>query len=292
MTSTRYFFARIALAFGINRRNQRMSDAAAEMHLLRDAEAHLGAAIWDRTEHIEKVSSEYWNLRKISREREGVEKKMVECQERLAKAHEERAGHLNGVSDPEKELLAERTAILTRLSGLALRRDEVIEAAKEIRKAYDGLKVKSEVLAGQAEDSKPNSTEFEKINQSLSDLKAKFSSLKSERMQIAKDIESGDKEVDAIVEKIRLLKKSQVDRASKASQIIGDANRDISLLRAEIGLLEMKMAQLLGEIGKHVSRNTPADPACTTATKDQMALVNVMSALRKSITLNHRLSER
>jgi len=38
MTPTRYFITRIALAFGISRRNQRMSDAAFETHLLREAE--------------------------------------------------------------------------------------------------------------------------------------------------------------------------------------------------------------------------------------------------------------
>ena len=41
MTSSRYFVARVAQAFGYVRRAQRMGDAASEMHLLREAEAQL-----------------------------------------------------------------------------------------------------------------------------------------------------------------------------------------------------------------------------------------------------------
>jgi predicted nucleic acid-binding Zn-ribbon protein len=291
MTPTRYFISRITRAFGLNRRNQRMSDAATEMHLLRDAEAFLGATLWEKTEKIEKLSSEYWNLRKLAKERETVEARLVECQERLNKAHEERAALLNVVSEPEKDLSEERTRILTRLSALALRRDEVIASAKEIRHNYDGLKVKSEVLAGQTGDSKPSAEEFEKIKASLTELKGRFSALKDERQKIADEIEKGDAEIDAISDKIRDYKKIQYDHASKAFQVIGDANKEISSLRAEFGMIDSKMVQLHGEIGRHVSRNTSLDPVCAEAARGQTGLIDVMRALRKSITLNHKLSE-
>ena len=41
MTPTAYYAARIARAFGLHRKNKRLSDASVEMHLLRDAEMHL-----------------------------------------------------------------------------------------------------------------------------------------------------------------------------------------------------------------------------------------------------------
>ena len=62
MTPSKFFVARVAQAFGIQRKNRRMSDAATEMHLLRDAETVLGAAVWERVELIEELSVEYWNL--------------------------------------------------------------------------------------------------------------------------------------------------------------------------------------------------------------------------------------
>ncbi len=291
MTPTRYFISRVARAFGINRRNQRMSEAASETHLLREAEAHLGAMVWQKIESIDKLSTEYWNLRKLSQERETVAAKLAECQERLNKAHEERAGLLNVVSEPELKLAEQKTEILNKLSALTLRRDEVIAAAKEIRRNYDGLKVKSEVLAGQVGDAKPSAAELTKLQTSLAELKGKFSALKDERVQIGVDIEKGDAQIDEITEKLRNLKKAQYDRASKSFQVIGDANKDISGLRAEFGILETRMSQLYAEIGRHVSRNDKQDPACGEAVKEQRGLVEVMRALRQSIVLNHKLSE-
>ena len=91
MTSSRYLIARLAQTFGYFRRNQRMGDAASEMHLLREAEAQLGFAIWEKVEDIEELSVEYWNLRKFIKEKELIRKKIESCQVRLDKAHEERA---------------------------------------------------------------------------------------------------------------------------------------------------------------------------------------------------------
>ena len=83
MTSTRYMAARFAQAFGYFRRSQRMADAASETHLLREAEAYLGAMIWENVEKIEALSVEYWNLRKLIKDRDGVRAKLTACQERL-----------------------------------------------------------------------------------------------------------------------------------------------------------------------------------------------------------------
>jgi hypothetical protein len=74
-----------------------MADAASEMHLLREAEAYLGAAIWEKVENIEALSVEYWNLRKLIKERDDVRNKLLSCQQRLDRAHEERAALLNSV---------------------------------------------------------------------------------------------------------------------------------------------------------------------------------------------------
>ena len=119
MTPTRYYAARFAQAFGYFRRAQRMADAASEMHLLREAEAFLGAAIWEKVEGIEALSVEYWNLRKLIKEREEVRSKLAECQERLDRAHQERAELLNSTPEENKELLDERATLLAGLEQLA-----------------------------------------------------------------------------------------------------------------------------------------------------------------------------
>lgn len=291
MTPTRYLLSRIARAFGINRRTQRMGDAASEMHLLREAEAYLGASVWENTEKIEALSSEYWNLRKLSQEREQVVKKLQESQERLRIAHEERANLLNVTSEPEVKLAEERAAILEKVGQLTSRRDEVIAAAKEIRRNYDGLKVKSEVLTGEASQSDVAVAELGKVKASLAELKAKFSALKDERMEIGTKIDAGDAQIDDIADKINGLKKEQYDLASKAFQVIGDTNKEISGYRAELGIVETRMTQLHAEIGRHISRNAATDSACAEVARSQKSLVEVMKALRLSINLNHKLAE-
>ena len=82
MTPSRYIVARVAQAFGYIRRAQRMADAASEMHLLREAEAQLGSMIWANVENIEELSVEYWNLRKLIKEKQEV-LEMFEAKKRL-----------------------------------------------------------------------------------------------------------------------------------------------------------------------------------------------------------------
>lgn len=286
MTSTRYYMARFVQAFGYYRKNQRMGDAASEMHLLREAEAHLGAAIWEKVENIEELSVEYWNLRKLIKERDTVRGKVDECQDRLDRAHEERASLLNSTPEIHQELLDERVALLTDLEKLAIRRDEIVSEAREVRRAYDGLKMKLEVLT--KEVSSPE--EIDKVKSRLAGLKEKFADLKQQRIDIGLQVEAGDAKVDLVDAKLNEKKQDRRVNASEAFQIIGDGNKEMSILRAESAVLDTQMRQLYAEIGRFVSRHAAQHPACAKAAESHKGLVDVMRALRRSIALNHRLA--
>ena len=290
MTPSRYYVARLAQAFGFFRKNQRMADAASEMHLLREAEAQLGAAIWEKVEDIEELSVEYWNLRKFIKEREIVRKKLSECQARLDQAHEERAAVLTSPSEHHQELLDERNKLLTELEIIARRRDEIVVEAREVRRTYDGLKMKLEVLTKESTHSEANIEQIQKVKNRLSELKLKFSQLKQQRIQIGNDIQEGDAKVDLVDAQLNAKKQDRRVSASEAFQVIGDGNKEISILRAENGLLEIQMRQLYAEIGRFVSRHASSHPACATVTHSHRGLVDVMRALRRSIALNHRLA--
>ena len=290
MTPTRYFFARIAQAFGLNRRNTRMSDAASEMHLLREAEAHLGEIIWERVENIEALSVEYWNLRKLLKERDAVLRELKECESRLNIAHEERSTLLNTNSAPQEQLLQQRQDVLLEMEELSAKRDEIVARAREVRRRYDGLQMKFEVLSREEDLPAGREKELEDIRARLVELKKEFASLKAERLKIAARIDAGDAKIDQLDEKLQEATKGIRSQASQAFQQIGDATRDISTLRSELGLFETRMNHLYAEIGRHVSRQAAIDPECAEAVKPQRGLVNVMSALRQSIVLNHQLS--
>lgn len=290
MTTSRYFVARFAQAFGYFRKNQRMADASSEMHLLREAEAQLGIAIWGNVENIEELSVEYWNLRKFIKEQKIIQKRLADCQARLTQAHDERVHLLNSTPEVHQELIDQRTALLTELEKLARRRDEVVVEAREVRRSYDGLKMKLEVLTNESAGTAANKEQIENVKTRLTELKTKFSDLKQQRIKIGTDIEAGDAKVDLVDEQLNEKKKDRRINASEAFVVIGDGNKEVAVLRAENSLIETQMRQLYAEIGRFVSRNARHLPACANAAASHQGLVDVMRALRRSITLNHRLA--
>ena len=290
MTSSRYFVALFAQAFGYFRRNQRMADAASEMHLLREAEAQLGFAIWEKVEDIEALSVEYWNLRKFIKEREIVRQKLADCQARLDKAHEDRVIALNHTPEIYQELIDQRILLLTHLEQLAQRRDEIVAEAREVRRSYEGLKMKLEVLTKEATASESNQVNIDEVKSRLGELKLRFTDLKRQRVEIGAQIEAGDAKVDEVDDQLDEKKKDRRMQASQSFQVIGDGNKELSILRAESGVLDMQMRQLYAEIGRHISRHTQQDPSCAVAASSHQGLVDVMRALRRSIALNHRLA--
>lgn len=290
MTSSRYLVARLAQAFGYFRRNQRMADAATEMHLLREAEAFLGASVWENVQNIEALSVEYWNLRKLIKERDAARARLAQCSERLNQAHEERVILLNSTPETDEGLLDERISQLLELESLSKERDKIVAEARDIRRTYVGLKMKLEVISKETDDAKPNKTETDNVKIRLIELKNQFAELKQERLKIAEAIEEGDRKIDIIDDKLRETRQKRRNQASETFQVIGEGNKEISTLRAETSLVETKMRQLHAEIGRYVSRNTHQDPACAAASAHHHGLVDVMRALRRSIALNHRLA--
>ena len=290
MTSSRYFLARFAQAFGYFRRSQRLGDAASEMHLLREAEAQLGAAIWENVEGIEALSVEYWNLRKLIKERDLVDAKVAACQANLDRAHEDRAALLNSTPEINQELFDERAVLLTELEQLAQQRDQIVAEAREIRRTYVGLKMKLEVLTKESAGTPADQEDLAKVKARLIELKIRFAELKQERLRLGEKIEVGDAKVDLVDAKIQEHRQDRRIHASAAFQVIGENNREMSLMRAESGVLDTQMRQLYGEIGRYVSRHASYDPACAAAAASHRGMVEVMRALRRSIALNHRLA--
>ena len=290
MTSTRYFIARFAQAFGYFRRSQRMGDAASEMHLLREAEAQLGAEIWEKVEGIEALSVEYWNLRKLIKERDDVRARLAARQKRLDQAHEERTNLLNSPPVIQQELLDERTALLTEIENLSLNREQIVTAAREVRRAYVGLKMKLEVLTKESAGSAHNQEDIAKVKTRLTELKNRFAGLTLDRIRIGEEIETGDAKVDLVDEKIKEQQQHRQVEASSAFQVISEGNKEISILRAESGVLDTRMRQLYAEIGRYISRHANQDLACAAAAASHSGLVDVMRALRRSIALNHLLA--
>ena len=290
MTTTRYLIARVAQAFGYVRKSQRMGDAAREMHLLREAEAYLGVSIWENCKNIENLSVEYWNLRKLSKEYEDLQEKINKAESELATAHEERAHILEITPESNQELIDQRAEKLTELEVLATKRDLIVAQGRDVRRIYVGLKMKLEVLTQEASHPEEHQNEILSVKQRLEELKNEFTDLKNKRIKVGQEIEQGDAELDAIDEQLKNIRQDRRLKASDSFQVIGDCNRQLSVLHSEIGTLETQMRLLHSEIGRYVSRYYHNDPECAAASASHRTLADVMRALRRSIALNLRLS--
>ena len=290
MTPSRYYVARFTQAFGYFRRNIRMADAASEMHLLREAEAQLGAAIWEKVQNIEELSVEYWNLRKFLKEREIVRERLAECQAQLEQAHANRVEILNNNAELNPELVEQRITLLTQLEAMSIRREEIVAEARDVRRSYEGLKMKLEVLTTETSGSEAHLKELGDVKSRLAELKIKFADLKEQRVQIAEQIRTADAEVDLVDAQLGEKLMNRRAHASEAFQRIGDSNKDMASLRAESGVLDTQMRQLYAEIGRFVSRRSEQHQGCADAAVDHRNLIEVMRALRRSIALNHRLA--
>jgi predicted nucleic acid-binding Zn-ribbon protein len=290
MTTTRYLIARVAQAFGFVRKSQRMGDAAREMHLLRDAEAFLGLSIWENCKDIENLSVEYWNLRKLKKEHDAIQEKINEAESKLADAHDERAHILEITPETNQELIDQRTEKLKILENLASQRDQIVAQGRDVRRVYVGLKMKLEVLKQESSHPEEHQDEIQSVQKRLDELKNKFTELKNQRIKIGEEIEEGDAELDMIDEQLKNVRQDRRIKASDSFQVIGECNKQLSILHSEIGSLKTQMRSLYGEIGRYVSRYYHNDPQCAATCASHRTLADVMRALRRSIVLNLRLS--
>ena len=290
MTPTRYLLARAAQAFGYVRKSQRMSDAAREMHLLREAEAYLGISIWENCKDIENLSVEYWNLRKLKKEHDELLEKIRSAETELEAAHEERAQALQITPEFNQELLDQRAEKLKELEALAAKRDLIVAQGRDVRRVYVGLKTKLEVLNQESSHPDEHQDEIQAVKLRLDELKNHFSDLKNQRIKVGQEIEQGDTELDAIDEQLKNIRQERRLKASDSFQVIGECNKQLSTLRSDAGAVEAQMRLLQAEIGRYVSRYYQSDPACAEASLTYRSLTDVMRALRRSIALNLRLS--
>ena len=175
--------------------------------------------------------------------------------------------------------------MLAELEKLSRERDAVIQQAREIRRIYDGLKMKLEVLQREG-----SADAVEKTKARMLELKVRFTELKQARDTVAASIAEGDAKVDALDTELTEEKQKHRAEASVAFQQIGQANRDISSHKAQLGLIDTQMRQLFSEIGRHVSRNAFVNEQCRSAAKGHIPMIDVMRALRRSVAMNHRLA--
>lgn len=286
MNSSRYIISRLMLSFGLHRKNKRLTEAADEMHLLRQAEEILGEDVWELAEDIEAISVEYWNLRKLKMDVANLRDAIQEADSLLNSSHEERNVILSQTNKECQALEAKRNDYIRESEQLIVQRDRTIAEAKLIKRKFEAARTKIQVLGREGGDQAVIEAERQKIK----GYKQDFQKLKATRDAIGEQIKGIDDKIMHVEETLGHDRKRLRDEASSAYQSIGKANRDISKLAAEVGVVESEMKLHFCEIGRHVSHNVGVDATCTQICKDHAHLVAQMQSLRSSIALNHKLA--
>lgn len=287
MTTSRYIIARIAQAFGIVFRSHHATNAAAELHLLREAEEILGRLAWKDIENIEDLSVEYWNLRKLDKEHTELTQELQAASGILQQSHDERAGLMEKVAESTKDLVAERESLVDKSERLNSERDMVLGEARAVKRRHDGLKAKLDVLTEEAAET----DEISDTTEDLNELKKRFKVLRTRRDKLGARIEEIDASIEDLDERIENRRKSMREEALGSFQNIGKANRNISTSRAELGNVENEMISLFSEIGRYLCAHAD-DGECRDILKPHRPLLGQIKALRISINCNNKLAGR
>ena len=288
MTRTRYLLWRIGQNFGISMTRRHATNAASELHLLREAEEILGRLCWIDAENIDELSVEYWNLRKLTKRHEDLGQKIDSANDSLQKSHDHRSELLGLVADSTKDLVAERETLITKSERLASEREVILADARSVKRRHDGIKTKLDFLTSESGTHTPAVEESKK---ELLKLKGRFKSLREIRDTLAVKIDNLDKEIKSLDARIEKRRGDMRDEAFGSYQNIGKANRAISSTRSEFGNLENEMVLLFADIGRYILTNH-THPMLAKMVRKNRSLVNQMAALRISINFNNQLSGR
>ncbi|MDE0594709.1 MAG: hypothetical protein OSB65_05630 [Roseibacillus sp.] len=288
MTRTRYLLWRIGQNFGISLNQRHATNAASELHLLREAEEILGRLCWNDAEKIEELSVEYWKLRTLTKKHDDLAHKIDSANDSLQKSHDQRSELLGLVVDSTKELVAERETLNAKSERLGSEREVILADARSVKRLHDGIKAKLDFLISESGTHTP---EVEESKKELLNLKRRFKSLREQRDTLTVKIDNINKEIQDLDKRINKRRGDMRDEAFGSYQNIGQTNRDISSTRSEFGTLENEMVLLFAEIGRYIIANHPHPTVAEIVSKNR-SLVNQMAALRISINLNTQLSGR
>ena len=286
MTPSKYLFLRIASRFGYSRKPIRLSHMALESNLLREAEILIGEAIWQKTENIEALSMEYWNLRKCMEDLDRLSKEIDHFQEKLDQIHEQRTEVWEGTNKSIQDLIAQRNQLLSQIDILSRTRDRINSRARAMRRNYRRLRIKKNFLGKEG----AKLEEIDKTSVLLIEIRNEFNLLKQERQNNVQEIAAANTRIKEIETSVSELKTSSRSKISESSQSIGDANQQISSRRAKLNSLETQIRMLYADIGSYISLNLDKNPECKNAGKEFRGMIDVMAALRKSIKYNFKLT--
>lgn len=287
MTRPRYGLAIILQSFGWLQKNKRLTEAAYELHLMKDGELLLGQLCWHQCEGIEELESGYWNLRKLDKEREVLIKNSEKADETLINAQQLREGAADRTKEAHKGLFDDRDRIHHTIKTLREEKAQVLAQARETKKRFDGITLKVSIL----EEEGGHEEELVECRTNLQSLKQDFETDKNRLAQIASELEQGELSLKQAQAEIDQILEGTKGESVQGFALISKANRDLSSHQASLNALSEEMNALCQDMGHFLNMNSTR-PDCRAACQEYRGLLKQVGLVRTSIRLNRQLVER
>ncbi len=287
MNAFGYVYRRVLWQFGIKRAKKRWEVANRELQLLKEAEDLLGRVAWRDADEVDELTGEYWQLKNIESQEEQLNAEI----ERLENENEELEDQIfditDDIHDQIDKLVDQRNEIAEEVDTYLLEIEEIREDAAEIRRRFEGHKVKYKVLKEQGD----NPDELERIQQILESMREEFNAHKEQTIERNQLIEKVEERLLKVDETIHDKRQEIGVRTAKISQKIGENSKNLADMMAKLGAYERERGELQSKIGLFLSANPQTTPGLKKATKKHMDLVSKINYFRKSIQYNQRLAK-
>ena len=287
MNAFGYVYRRVLWQFGIKRVKKRWEIANKELQVLKEAEDLLGRVAWREADDVDELTGEFWQLRNI----EGQEQELENEIERLTDENEGLEDEIFDLTEDLHEeidqLVEQRNEVAEDVDQYLLEIEEIREEAAEIRRRFDGHKVKYKVLKEQ----NGSEEDLENIQGVLKELREQFNERKDLTISRNEQIESVETRLLQVDEAIHAKRTEIGQKTAKISQKIGENSKRLADCMAKLGAYERERSDLQSKIGLYLSANPTGTPGLRKATQRHMDLVGRINYFRKSIQYNQRLAK-
>lgn len=287
MNAFGYVYRRVLWQFGIKRVKKRWEVANKELQVLKEAEDLLGRVAWREADDVDELTGEFWQLRNI----EGQEQELENEIERLTDENEGLEDEIFDLTEDLHEeidqLVEQRNEVAEDVDQYLLEIEEIREEAAEIRRRFDGHKVKYKVLKEQ----NGSEEDLENIQGVLKELREQFNERKDLTISRNEQIESVETRLLQVDEAIHAKRTEIGQKTAKISQKIGENSKRLADCMAKLGAYERERSDLQSKIGLYLSANPTGTAGLRKATQKHMDLVGRINYFRKSIQYNQRLAK-
>ena len=265
-----------------------MTDAAFENHLMQDGEEILGAYCWEKIEHIEELSIQYWTLRRLNSRQETILAQIKESEEILAEVQKKKASEADHSKGLEEVLIDERITLCESIEEANRSRDILMTEALRTKNRHAALKMKVKVL--QEEEDLHENSEIRKTRRELATLRETFADSKDKLDVIEEELAVHENQLNQVKGKINL-ESDSINGTNEVFLLISKANQNITKHKSEMGLLKEEQSQLFRDVGRFLNLNSKRED-CRKACEQHKGIQQQTYLLKNSIELNQKLSEK